>query len=124
MTFNLTLYTYLAPSKVCSGVGVFSLVNIPVDTLIFSPGPMVKILWTQVNEALKKRLETLTYYDNEGFWVDSDLAKLGPQYYINHSHNPNVAYNKNTGELYAIRNIQKDEELTDYYFPGERDWLT
>ena len=31
MTFNLTLYTYLAPSKVCSGVGVFSLVNIPYE---------------------------------------------------------------------------------------------
>jgi hypothetical protein len=124
VTFDLTLYTYLAPSKVCGGVGVFSLVDIPEDTLIFSPGPLMKILWSQVNEEIVERLKQLTYYDEEGFWLDSDLSKMGPQYYVNHSNKPNVAYNKDTGELYAIRHIKKDEELTDYYFPGERDWLT
>lgn len=27
--YSLILYTYLAPSKVCSGVGIFSLIEIP-----------------------------------------------------------------------------------------------
>lgn len=124
MSYNLTLYTYLAPSKVCGGVGVFSLVDIPKDTRIFTPGKMHYRLWTDVDERLRERIETLTYCDSHGFWIDSDLDKLGPQYYINHSHNPNVAYDKDTGILYAIMDIPKDVELTDYYFPGERNWLT
>ena len=121
--YNLELYTYLAPSKVCGGVGVFSLIDIPKDTCIFKPDEMHKIHWSEINPEIKSRIKTLTYYDEDGFWIDCDLNKIGPQYYINHSHSPNVAYNKDTGSLYAIRNIKKDEELVDYYFPGERDWL-
>ena len=69
---------------------------------------------------LRDYLDKLTYNG----WIDDDLQHLGQQYYINHSHSPNVSYDKNTGKLYAIRDIKKDEELTDYYYPGERDWLT
>lgn len=122
--YSLKLSTYMAPSSVCDGVGVFALVDIPEDTCIFSPGPLMKVLWSQVDEEIIERLKSLAYYDDEGFWIDSDLSKLGPQYYINHSNTPNVSYNKDTGELYSIRLIKKGEELTDYYFPGERDWLT
>ena len=120
--YNLKLLTYLAPSNVCSGVGVFSLLDIPKDTCIFTAEQSYKVLWSEINPEIKPRIETLTYCDDEGFWIDCDLNKIGPQYYINHSHSPNVAYNKDTGSLYAIRDIQKNEELVDYYFPGERDW--
>ena len=120
--YNLELLTYLAPSTVCSGVGVFALLDIPKDTCIFKAESSYKVLWSDINPEIKSRIETLTYCDKEGFWIDCDLNKIGPQYYINHSHSPNVAYNKDTGSLYAIRDIQKNEELVDYYFPGERDW--
>ena len=120
--YNLELLTYLAPSTVCSGVGVFALLDIPKDTCIFKAEPSYKVLWSDINPEIKSRIETLTYCDKEGFWIDCDLNKIGPQYYINHSHSPNVAYNKDTGSLYAIRDIEKNEELVDYYFPGERDW--
>lgn len=122
--YNLTVYTYLAPSKVCDGVGVFSLVDIPRDTIIFEPKTCVQICDEQVSTEIKTYLEKMTYYDKNGFWIDDDLSRLGQQYYINHSHEPNVAYERSTGKLYAVRDISKDEELTDYYFPGERDWLT
>jgi SET domain-containing protein len=120
--YNLKLLTYLAPSNVCIGVGVFSLLDIPKDTCIFTAEQSYKVLWSEINPEIRSRIETLTYCDDEGFWIDCDLNKIGPQYYINHSHLPNVAYNKDTGSLYAIRDIQKNEELVDYYFPGERDW--
>ena len=120
--YNLKLLTYLAPSNVCSGVGVFSLLDIPKDTCIFTAEQSYKVLWSEINPEIRSRIKTLTYCDDEGFWIDCDLNKIGPQYYINHSHSPNVAYNKDTGSLYAIRDIQKNEELVDYYFPGERDW--
>ena len=122
--YSTILYTYLAPSKVCEGIGVFSLVNIPKDTCIFTPSKQEYVLWNDVDPRLKSQIEKLTYCDEDGFWIDSDLDKLGPQYYINHSHKPNVAYNKDTGKLYAIHDIPAGVELTDYYFPGERDWLT
>ena len=113
--YSLILYTYLAPSRVCEGVGVFSLVDIPKDTCIFTPNKTQYVLWNDIDARLRGRLETLTYCDAEGFWIDSDLDKLSPQYYINHSHEPNVSYNKDTGKLYAIKDMPKDVELTDYY---------
>ena len=118
------LYTYLAPSHVCDGVGVFALTEIPQDTCIFSPDEIEKVMWTEVSEEQRTYLESLTYYDEEGFWIDCPLDRMSQQYYINHSHSPNVAYNKDTGELYSIRLIDKGEELTDYYFPKERNWHT
>lgn len=124
MSYNLTVYTYLAPSKVCDGVGVFSLVDIPKDTVIFEPKKCVQICEWQISSEIREYLEKMTYYDGNGYWIDDDLQRLGQQYYINHSHEPNVAYERSTGKLYAVRDILKDEELTDYYFPGERDWLT
>ena len=124
MTFNTTLYTYLSPSKVCDGVGVFSLVDIPADTVIFSPKNGEKIRFSEVSEEVGKKMRELTYCDEDGFWVDDDLDRLGPQYYINHSSNPNVCYDKDTGCLYAIRDIESNEELLDYYFPEEREWPT
>ena len=120
--YSLKLYTYLAPSKVCDGVGVFSLVDIPRDTVIFEPKRCVQI--TDVSPEIQSYLKKMTYYDDNGYWIDDDLQRLGQQYYINHSHEPNVSYERSTGKLYAVRDILKDEELTDYYFPGERNWHT
>jgi hypothetical protein len=122
--YNLQLLTYLAPSSVCDGVGVFSLVDIPQDTCIFKPKEKKHVFWCEVSSEIRNNIENLVYGDEHGFWVDCDLDRIGQQYYINHSNLPNVSYNKDTGELYSVRNIKKDEELTDYYFPGERDWLT
>ena len=122
MSYNKTLYTYLAPSTVCEGVGVFSLVFISVDTCIFVPKNREKIAFHDVSKEIGVAMRNLTYYDSEGFWVDDDLDRIGPQYYINHSINPNVSYNKDNGCLYANRDILPDEELLDYYFPEEREW--
>ena len=122
MSYNKTLYTYLAPSTVCEGVGVFSLVFIPVDTCIFVPKNREKIAFHDVSKEVGVAMRNLTYYDDEGFWVDDDLDRIGPQYYINHSIRPNVSYNKDNGCLYATQDILPDEELLDYYFPEEREW--
>lgn len=121
---NTSLYTYLSPSTVCDGVGVFSLVKIPADTVIFKPKNREKILFSEVPDEVGDKMRELTYYDEEGFWVDDDLDRLGPQYYINHSLVPNVSYNKDNGCLYATRDIDANEELLDYYFPEEREWPT
>ena len=65
---KLELKTYLAPSTVCNGVGVFSLVHIPKDTVIFKPSSMTqKVSWDQVSLEIQEKIRELCYYDKEGF---------------------------------------------------------
>ena len=72
--YNLTVYTYLAPSKVCDRVGVFSLVDIPQDTVIFKPKRCIQI--TDVSPEIQNYLKKMTYYDDNGYWIDDDLQTV------------------------------------------------
>ncbi len=122
---QLQLKTYLAPSTVCNGVGVFSLVHIPKDTIIFKPSSMTqKVSWDKIDPMIRNKIEELTYCDTKGFWIDDSLDRLGHQYYVNHSHTPNVSYNSVNNCLYAMVDIEPGIELLDYYFPEDRDWHT
>jgi len=121
----MILYTYLAPSKVCDGVGVFSLIDIPKDTIIFpeSKGSIDrKVSWSEVDPSAHKQLRSLCQHDNEGFYIDCDINRIDIAYYVNHSSKPNVHFDKLTYELFAMDNIMKGEELTQFYAPYERDW--
>ena len=122
MNYDLTRYTYLAPSKVCDGVGVFSLCDIPKDTIIWkSHGVPEKISWDEIPTYMQEHIASLTWCDNNGFWIDCDLDKIYQSYYVNHSNNPNVGINKD--ELYiTLKNIKKDEELLYRYSKKEQTW--
>jgi SET domain-containing protein len=124
VTFNLTLYTYLAPSKVCGGVGVFSLMDIPKGTIIFEPTKEIKVPWSSVSENIHERIKSITLNDENGFWIDCDLNKTYGAYYINHTdEDENVRYNYENGSWYTTRDILKDEELLNTYEEEEKDWL-
>ena len=122
MNYDLTLYTYLAPSKVCDGVGVFSLCDFPKDTIIWkSHGVPEKISWNEIPTYMQEHIASLTWCDNNGFWIDCDLDKIYQSYYVNHSNDPNVDINKD--ELYVtLKNIKKDEELLYRYSKKEQTW--
>lgn len=120
--YDLELHTYLHPSKVCNGVGVFALTDIAKDTCIFKPTKVEKVYWSYVKQDLIPKIQSLTNWDDEGFWINCDLSRTSAEYYVNHSHTPNVMYDHVTRALYAMRDIQKDEELLQYYLPNERDW--
>ena len=123
--YNLELLTYLAPSKVCGGVGVFALVNISKGTVIFKSSKNIKVSWSSISQDIHERVKSITINDNEGFWIDCDLDKTYGAYYINHvDENENVRYNYENGSWYAIRDILKDEELINTYEEEEKDWLT
>lgn len=125
MTYNLTLYTYLAPSKVCGGVGVFSLVDIPKGTIIFEPTKEIKVSWGSIPQNIHDKVKSITLNDEEGFWIDCDLNKTYGAYYINHTDkNENVRYDYENGSWYTTRDVFKDEELLNIYEEGEKDWLT
>lgn len=125
MTPDLILYTYLAPSKICAGVGVFSLIDIPKGTVIFESNEKIKISWNSISDNIHDRVKSITLNDDEGFWIDCDLNKTYGAYYINHTlYNENVKYNYENGSWYASKDISKDEELLNTYQQEEMDWLT
>ena len=120
------ILTYLAPSKVCKGVGVFAYVNIRKDTVIFpvtKNEDYLKIPWVDVTNRPRKKIQQLTAgFDEEGFYTDVDINRFDISYYVNHSRKPNVYYDSESSSLYAMRNIKRDKELLQYYPPNERMW--
>ena len=120
------ILTYLAPSKICKGVGVFAYVNIRKDTVIFpvtKNEDYLKIPWVDVTNRARKKIQQLTAdSDEEGFYTDVDINRFDISYYVNHSRKPNVYYDSESSSLYAMRNIKRDKELLQYYPPNERKW--
>ena len=120
------ILTYLAPSQVCKGVGVFAYVNIRKDTVIFpvtKNEDYLKIPWVDVTNRARKKIQQLTAdSDEEGFYTDVDINRFDISYYVNHSRKPNVYYDSESSSLYAMRNIKRDKELLQYYPPNERMW--
>ena len=120
------ILTYLAPSQVCKGVGVFAYVNIRKDTVIFpvtKNEDYLKIPWVDVTNRARKKIQQLTAgFDEEGFYTDVYINRFDISYYVNHSRKPNVYYDSESSSLYAMRNIKRDKELLQYYPPNERMW--
>ena len=120
--YDLTLYTYLAPSNVCGGVGVFSLCDIPKGTMLWKARQDAqKISWDNIPEWMQQHIASITWCDKDGFWIDCDLDRIYQAYYVNHSDDPNVGIDDN--EYYiTIKNIKKDEELLYRYSKIEQTW--
>ena len=120
--YDMTLYTYLAPSKVCDGVGVFSLCDIPKGTIIWKERQEpVKVPWDKIPKWMEDNIVSLTWCDEEGFWIDCDLDRIYQAYYVNHSDDPNLGVDEEDFYI-AIRDIKKDEELLYRYSEKEKDW--
>jgi len=123
-----TLKTCLKPSAIPgAGVGVFSLFDIPKDTLIFE----VKrdddyfFKYSEIEDlpqSVKDYILEMTDGVEEGFFLDVPAFKIYTAYYVNHSHEPNVFWDRRTDELFSIRDIKIGEELTTYYKPCERNF--
>ena len=117
------LYTYLAPSKVRQGVGVFALVKIPENTTIWKveEEQIRKYKWDTIPNEIESYVERMTFCDEEGFWLDCELDRLYPAYYVNHSENANVTLGE-LGEYITTQQIEKDEEILFNYPPEDKDW--
>lgn len=118
------ILTYFAPSHVCDSVGVFAYIDIPKDTIIFPNDERVckKRKWSSVSKKAKKKIQSLTLWDKDGFWSDCNINLFDISYYVNHSRKPNVHYERSTNTLYAMHKIKKGTELLQFYLPEERNW--
>jgi SET domain len=110
----------LGISKVCVGIGVFSIKDIPKGTNIFEMDgeyDMVKVPQEDV-ESLPDNIKKL-YHDfcplNEGVYeCPPNFNHLTPAWYLNHSVDCNCIMDENY-DIIAGRNIKEGEELTCNY---------
>ena len=116
----------LAPSLIPgAGVGLFALVDIPADTYVVQHRTATDfhIPWEEVKDApivVQEHIAEMTTCDWKEFRLDVPADMIYPAYYVNHSAEPNLYWDRHTDELYAIRNIAAGEEMTTYYKPEER----
>ena len=117
------LYTYLAPSHVCDGVGVFALTTIPESFTIWpvTKEQISKHEWSSIPKEIHSHVESLTFCNEEAFWLDCDLDRMYAAYYVNHSDNANVRLGE-LGEYITTRVIQKNEEILFNYPLEHQIW--
>ena len=126
-TYSLAATVEIRPSLIThAGIGVFALIDIAADTMIFEPRNTVQHFdfnqLSALSPAQRAHITKLAHVDETGIQIDCDANDFHAAYFINHHRAPNVIYCNSTYRWYAIRDIQAGEELTAYYFPHERDF--
>ncbi len=114
----------LKPSTVCSGVGVFSIIPIEKDTVIFEDVNPDKtyIKWSDlinVDKRVLDYLNTMCNSDENGIFLSRTVNNINISYFVNHSQNPNIKHDLEKDVYVAIRNIEPDEELLCTYTENE-----
>ncbi|MGA1047799.1 MAG: SET domain-containing protein [Minisyncoccia bacterium] len=113
----------LKPSKVCSGVGVFALVDIKKDEDVFPDlfADDTLIEWNEIkNEVSKKYLSKLCNTNDRGVYLSRLPNEINISYYINHSVNPNVYHNLLKDKYLAIQDINAGDEILCEYTDQEK----
>lgn len=126
-SINQFAKTKLAPSRVCDGVGVFALTEIPTDFVLFQDvTPDTTFIPYAVihDDALKQHLKCTCNSNQFGFWLSRTYNNINMAYYINHSEQPNVQHDLTRDRYVTIKTILPGEELTCLYNKEEIDWLT
>ena len=122
--YDLGLHTYLAPSNVCEGVGVFALHDLPEDFTIWkvTREQCEKYGWDKIPQNVHDYVNQMTFCDEQGFWLDCDLDRMYPAYYVNHSERSNVRLGE-LSEYITTRIIFKGEEILFNYPKKDQIWL-
>lgn len=125
--YSLAATVEIKPSLIVhAGIGVFALIDIAADTVIFEPRNKVQHFdfnqLTALSPTQRAHITKLGHVDETGITVDCNANDFHAAYFINHHHSPNVIYCNSTHTWYAIRDIPAGQELTAYYFPYERDF--
>lgn len=121
------ILTYLKPSTVCDGVGVFAMKFIPKNTRLFAgvKSDTKFIKWDDVSYLSKDSLNYLNSLCNsnkEGFFLSRHPDEICTAYYVNHSENFNVFHDLSLDKYVTSRDIEVGEELLCKYTKDEIDW--
>lgn len=115
----------LKPSKVCAGVGVFSIKPIKKGEILFKDvtPDTTYIKFNElsgVSEVVFDYLKTMCNYDQEGIYLSRTVNNINISYFINHSTTPNIEHDPNLDVFRCIRDITVDEELVCKYKKDEK----
>jgi SET domain-containing protein len=115
----------LKPSKVCTGVGVFSIKPIKKGEILFKDvtPDTTYIKFNElsgVSEIVFDYLKTMCNYDQEGIYLSRTVNNINISYFINHSTTPNIEHDPNLDVFRCIRDITVDEELVCKYKKDEK----
>lgn len=119
--------TKLAPSKVCDGVGIFAIVEIPKNFILFQDvsNDTIHIPFAVIqDDRIKHHLTSTCNSDSVGIYLSRTYNNINMSYYVNHSETPNVYHDLELDEFITLRDILPGEELTCLYTKEEIDWLT
>lgn len=122
-SINNNTKTRLKPSTVCSGVGVFALIDIKEGENIFLDifPDSIFIEWELIdNNIIKDYLSTLCNSSDKGIYLSRLPNEINTSYYVNHSEQPNVFHNITRDQYFAIRDIQAGEETLCEYTDEEK----
>lgn len=118
------VYARLRPSRI-HGVGVFAIRRIPKGTYVF-PDDDDELMWIRKSELADLTAEDRKLYEDfciirgDLYGCPRSFNRLTPAWYFNESSAPNMGVDE-TYRFYALRDIEKDEELTvDYASYSER----
>jgi hypothetical protein len=118
------VYARLAPSSI-HGVGVFAIRDIPKGTYIF-PDDDDQLVWIRKDLLNSLTPEERKLYNDfcmirgNLYGCPQSFNKLTPTWYFNEGPTPNVTCDE-TYRFYALRDIEKGEELTvDYSTYSDR----
>jgi SET domain-containing protein len=120
-------YVCLNPSKVCEGVGVFALRDIPSNTYLFyDMSPDVDFIrWETVSDLPQNVIEYLRQIcikNDVGFYLSKTYNNISFAHYVNHSDTPNAIYYKDLKRWKTLRSIEEGEEILCKYNLEDMDW--
>ena len=115
----------LKPSKVCDGVGLFSIVEIKKDEIIFDDvtADDVYIWWDEIpdlRDEVKNYLNSMCNSDKNGLYLSRTPNNINLAYFVNHSDDPNVFHDLTLDRFVAIKDIGIDEEIVCIYNEDEK----
>ena len=117
----------LKPSTVCDGVGVFALIDIPADTILFNDidPDMNFITWDEIEDIkdeVKVYLKSMCNSNESGLFLSRTVSAINISYYVNHSDNFNVHHDLTLDRYITIKDIKSGDEILCKYIFSEIDF--
>ena len=117
----------LKPSTVCDGVGVFALVDIEANTILFADiePDTIFITWDKIGDIApesKAYLQRLCISNDAGLFLSRTVSAINVSYYVNHSDNFNVHHDLTLDRYVTTKDIKAGEEILCKYIFSEIDF--
>jgi hypothetical protein len=114
----------LKPSKVCDGVGLFTILPIKKGEVLMKDVTVdtMFIGWDELSglhDCVKSYLNTMCNSTNDGIFLSRTPNNINLAYFVNHSDFPNVTHDLNLDEFVALQDIDIDEEIVCVYTQEE-----